>query len=167
MRQLFFKDMDTPVGKIRLVSSNKGLAAILWEDENYKRSKLDEPILDNSHPILLQVEQQLAEYFTKKRTVFKVPLDFIGTDFQVKVWNALLTIQYGKTKTYGALAQILGDIKAVRAVGGALNKNPIAIIVPCHRVVGADGKMIGFAGGVQNKKILLELESDVKVQTLF
>lgn len=167
MHPLFFKDKDAPVGKIRLIASDKGLAAILWEGEYYKRTKLQEPIEDNTHPILLLVEQQLNEYFARMRTEFDVPFDFVGTEFQTKVWEALLKIPFGKTKTYGGLAQLLGDPKAVRAVGGALNKNPISIIIPCHRVVGADGNMIGFAGGIKNKQILLELESSVKVQTLF
>ncbi|PZP49637.1 MAG: cysteine methyltransferase [Pseudopedobacter saltans] len=167
MHPLFFKDIDAPVGKIRLIASDKGLAAILWEGEDYKRTKLEEPIENNTHRILRLVEQQLNEYFAKNRTKFDVPFDFVGTEFQIKVWEALLKITFGKTKNYGGLAQLLGDPKAVRAVGGALNKNPISIIIPCHRVVGADGNMIGFAGGIKNKQILLELESSVKDQTLF
>ncbi|WP_317173905.1 methylated-DNA--[protein]-cysteine S-methyltransferase [Chryseobacterium potabilaquae] len=141
--------------------------AIIWEGENYKRTQLSEPARDNEHPILLQAEQQLNEYFEHRRTTFDVPLDFKGTEFQVKVWKALLKIPYGVTKTYGELAKILGDIKAVRAVGGALNKNPISIIVPCHRVVGASGKLVGFAGGLENKWILLDLEQGFTMPSLF
>ncbi|GAB3999035.1 methylated-DNA--[protein]-cysteine S-methyltransferase [Spirosoma daeguense] len=164
---LVYKDVLSPVGLIRLVATNIGLAAILWEGEDYKRTKLPTPERDDEAPILLQTEQQLAEYFEKKRTAFDVPLDFKGTDFQVKVWEALLGIPYGVTKTYGELARLLGDIKAVRAVGGALNKNPISIIVPCHRVMGASGKLVGFAGGLRNKSILLELENSHRAPTLF
>lgn len=136
-KQLIYKDVPSPVGLIRVIVSDKGLVAIIWEGENYKRTKLSEPIKDDENPILLLTEKQLNEYFENKRTTFDIPLDFEGTEFQVRVWEALLKIPYGVTKTYGELAKILGDIKAVRAVGGALNKNPISIIVPCHRVVGA------------------------------
>lgn len=164
---LVYKDMSSPVGKIRLIATAKGLAAIIWEGEDYKRTKLAVPTLDEQNPILLQVENQLSEYFEKKRKSFDVPIDFKGTEFQEKVWYAILNIPFGKTKTYGGLAQMLGDINAVRAVGGALNKNPISIIVPCHRVVGASGKLVGFAGGLKNKSILLDLENDYKPLDLF
>ncbi|SFM99019.1 methylated-DNA-[protein]-cysteine S-methyltransferase [Chitinophaga sp. YR627] len=166
-KQLVYKDMSSPVGAIRMIASETGLAAILWEGEDYKRTKLSSPVKDDNAPILLQAEEQLKEYFAKQRIVFDVPLDFKGTPFQVRVWEALLQIPYGVTKTYGELARLLGDIKTVRAVGGALNKNPISIIVPCHRVVGASGKLVGFAGGLENKSILLDLENAHKMPTLF
>lgn len=166
-RVLVYKDMGSPVGRIRLVATAKGIAAILWEGEDYTRTRLATPEKSGRDPILVQAEQQLEAYFEKKRTVFDLPLDFTGTEFQVKVWNALLDIPYGVTITYGALARRLGDIKAVRAVGGALNKNPISIVVPCHRVVGASGKLVGFAGGLDNKSILLDLENGHRAPTLF
>ncbi|VXB14965.1 MULTISPECIES: methylated-DNA--[protein]-cysteine S-methyltransferase [Chryseobacterium] len=166
-KQLSYKDIPSPVGLIRAIASDKGLVAIIWEGEDYKRTKLSVPVQENNHPILLQTEKQLSEYFENKRTTFEIPLDFKGTEFQVKVWEALLKIPYGATKTYGDLAKILGDIKAVRAVGGALNKNPISIIVPCHRVVGASGKLVGFAGGLENKSILLDLECGFTIPSLF
>ncbi|MVM31373.1 methylated-DNA--[protein]-cysteine S-methyltransferase [Spirosoma sp. HMF4905] len=166
-KRLVYKDVSSPVGFIRLVATDTGLAAILWEGEDYKRTKLPTPERDDEAPILVQTEQQLTEYFEKKRTVFDIPLDFNGTEFQVKVWEALLGIPYGVTKTYGDLARMLGDIKAVRAVGGALNKNPISIVVPCHRVVGASGKLVGFAGGLGNKSTLLNLENSHRAPTLF
>lgn len=167
MKDLVYKDMPSPVGLIRLIASGKGLVAVLWEAEDYQRTKILIPERDDNAPVLLLAEQQLQEYFNKQRTVFDIPLDLTGTDFQLKVWKALLHIPYGVTKTYGALACILGDIKAVRAVGGALNKNPVSIIVPCHRVVGASGKLVGFAGGLENKSILLALENGDKAPTLF
>jgi len=166
-KKLLFKDVHSPVGMIRLIASDSGIVAILWEGEDYKRTKLSVPVREDNHPILLQTEKQLTEYFENKRKIFDVPLDFTGTDFQVKVWEALLRIPYGVTKTYGELARMLGDIKAVRAVGGALNKNPVSIIVPCHRVVGASGKLVGFAGGLGNKSILLDLEKGFTIPTLF
>lgn len=144
---LVYTDVASPVGKIRLVATNRGLAAVLWEGEDYTRTKLPTPDRNDHAPLLLLAQQQLSEYFDRKRTVFDLPLDMQGTPFQVKVWEALLAIPYGQTKTYGDLARQLGDIKAVRAVGGALNKNPISIIVPCHRVIGGSGKLVGFAGG--------------------
>jgi len=157
---LLYKDMESPVGRIRLIASSHGLAAILWESEGYGRTKLPDPVRDDHAPILLRTEHELGEYFAGTRTVFDVPVDFVGgTDFQKKVWEALRSIPFGVKKTYGDLARELGDIKAVRAVGGALNKNPVSIIVPCHRVVGGSGKLVGFAGGLKNKLILLDLEN--------
>ncbi|NIF04793.1 methylated-DNA--[protein]-cysteine S-methyltransferase [Chryseobacterium sp. Tr-659] len=166
-KNLFYKDIQSPVGCLRIITSDIGLTAILWEGEDYKRTKLETPVQHNDHPILLWTERELKEYFDHKRTVFEVPLDFKGTEFQVKVWKALLKIPFGVTKSYGDLARILGDIKAVRAVGGALNKNPISIIVPCHRVVGTTGKLVGFAGGLENKSILLDLERGFTIPALF
>ncbi|SUJ31001.1 Methylated-DNA--protein-cysteine methyltransferase, constitutive [Sphingobacterium spiritivorum] len=162
-----YKDMPSILGIIRLVATDAGLAAILWEGEDYTRTKLSAPERNDQNPILLKTEQQLTEYFAKARTTFDIPLDFSGTEFQKKVWKALLNVPFGKTITYGGLAKIVGDIKAVRAVGGALNKNPVAIIVPCHRIVGATGKMVGFAGGIANKTILLNLENKYKMPSLF
>lgn len=165
---LAYKLMDSPVGKIQLIASNKGLAAILWEAEDLSRIKLTPPVENNTHPILLQTEQELKEYFDGKRKTFDVPLDFVtGTAFQKKVWEALLTIPFGATRSYGALAKQIGDPKTVRAVGGALNKNPISIIVPCHRVIGASGKLVGFAGGLGNKTCLLHLEQSQQQATLW
>ncbi|MGH1517957.1 methylated-DNA--[protein]-cysteine S-methyltransferase [Chryseobacterium sp. JK1] len=166
-KHLLYKDVPSPVGLIRAIASDKGLVAIIWEGEDYKRTKLSEPVKDENHPILMQTEQQLNEYFDNKRTSFEIPFDFEGTEFQMRVWEALLKIPYGVTKTYGELAKILGGIKAVRAVGGALNKNPISIVVPCHRVVGASGQLVGFAGGLNNKSILLELEQGFRMPSLF
>ena len=166
-QRIVYKDINSPVGLIRLIASGIGLMGVLWEGEHYTRTKLPEAVPDDEDPILMQAGQQLKEYFAKERKVFSIPLDLKGTEFQLSVWHALLDIPYGTTKTYGALARKLGDIKAVRAVGGALNKNPVAIIVPCHRVVGASGKLVGFAGGVENKLILLDIENGHKMPTLF
>ncbi len=166
-QRIVYKDMVSPVGLIRLIASGIGLMAVLWEGEDYARTKLPEAVRDDEDVILMQAEQQLEAYFAKQRKVFDIPLDLRGTEFQLRVWNALLDISYGITKTYGTLARQLGDIKAVRAVGSALNKNPVAIIVPCHRVIGASGKLVGFAGGLQNKSVLLDIENGHKMPTLF
>ncbi len=151
--------MLSPVGAIKLVASDKGLIAILWENDNPKRVPIGECAEQAQHPILQETEQQLIEYFDGQRKTFSIPLDFRGTDFQKKVWEALLTIPYGETRTYGEQAIQLGNLKAVRAVGAANGKNPISIIAPCHRVIGASGSLTGFAGGLENKAWLLNLES--------
>lgn len=150
--------MDAPVGKLKLVAHDQALVAILWEVEIANRVKLDDLIRDDQHPILLQTQQQLSEYFAGQRQCFDVALDFSGTAFQKQVWQELLSIPFGETRTYKQIAEQIGNIKAVRAVGAANAKNPISIIAPCHRVVGANGKLVGFAGGLENKEILLKLE---------
>jgi methylated-DNA-[protein]-cysteine S-methyltransferase len=162
-----YKIIDTPVGPIHLITSEKGLSGVVWADKDYIRTKLPAANYNEQAPILIQTELQLNEYFNKKRKAFDIPLDFRGTAFQIRVWKVLLGVPYGTTWTYGQLAQQLGDSKAVRAVGGALNKNPIAIIAPCHRIVGSSGKLVGFAGGIRNKSILLDLEQHDRSPTLF
>ncbi|MFW2001992.1 methylated-DNA--[protein]-cysteine S-methyltransferase [Acinetobacter ursingii] len=156
--QLSYCYMASPVGQLKLVANEQALVAILWDNENPKRVRLAELIEDVSHPILLNTQQQLIEYFSGQRKVFDIPLDFEGTDFQKKVWRALLTIPYGETRSYKQIAQQLGNEKAVRAVGAANGKNPISIVAPCHRVIGAGGALVGFAGGLDKKEILLRLE---------
>lgn len=116
----------------------------------------------NDHPLLLKAEHQLAEYFDGKRKMFTLPLAFEGTPFQIAVWNALQQIPYGETITYGTLAQMIGHPKAARAVGGGCNKNPVAIVIPCHRVIGANGSLTGFGGGITVKEKLLAIERRYK-----
>lgn len=157
--QLFFMEMASPVGLLKLVAHDTALVAVLWENEDPKRVRLAELVEDKKHPILLETQKQLNEYFSGQRQVFDLPLDFEGTEFQQKVWQALLTIPFGETRSYKQIAEQLGNVKAVRAVGAANGKNPISIIAPCHRVVGANGKLVGFAGGLENKDILLKLEA--------
>lgn len=152
------KRINSPVGRIKLVAGEKGLAAILWENDDPDRVRLGEITEDDHHPVLLKAEQQLTEYFDGKRQIFSMDLDFNGTDFQKKVWEALLTIPCGETRTYGEIAKQIGNPKASRAVGAANGKNPISILAPCHRVIGASGKLVGFAGGLENKALLLRLE---------
>ena len=153
-----FKWMDTPVGLLKLVASEKGLAAVLWPDDNPKRVPLGDLIEDAVNPFLIQTEAELTDYFAGKRRTFTVPLDFNGTGFQKSVWQALLTIPFGETRSYGQIATQLGKPSASRAVGAANGKNPISIIAPCHRVIGASGKLTGFAGGLETKAHLLALE---------
>jgi methylated-DNA-[protein]-cysteine S-methyltransferase len=155
----FYKTMKSPVGELKLVASDKGLAAILWENDNPRRVRLAPVSEDKKHPVLLETERQLNDYFSGKRKSFSLKLDFLGTEFQKKVWAALLTIPFGETRSYAQIAKQIKSPKAVRAVGAANGKNPISIIAPCHRVIGSTGKLTGFAGGLEVKARLLALES--------
>lgn len=156
---LAFSEMDSPVGQLKLVAHDHALVAVLWQNEKLHRVILSDLIQNDSHPILLMAKQQLEEYFQAQRQVFDVPLDFQGTPFQKQVWQALLTIPFGETRSYQEIAVQIGNPKAVRAVGAANGRNPISIIAPCHRVIGSNGRLVGFAGGLDNKKILLKIES--------
>jgi methylated-DNA-[protein]-cysteine S-methyltransferase len=156
--QFPYKFIHSPVGKLKLVASDRGLVAILWENGKPNRVRLGELIESASHPVLVETERQLGEYFAGKRRNFSVTLDMRGTSFQRNVWEALLAIPFGETRSYRDLAKNLGNPQATRAVGAANGKNPISIIVPCHRVVGSNGKLTGFAGGLEAKARLLELE---------
>ncbi len=157
-RTHFYKTYKSPVGELKLVASDAGLSAVLWEDDDPNRVRFDTLVENNTHPILLRAEKEMSEYFNGERTVFTLPLDPIGTKFQNRVWEALSRIPFGQTKTYGQLAGELGNANASRAVGAANGKNPIAIVVPCHRVIGASGALTGFAGGLEVKEHLLTLE---------
>jgi len=154
----FYKTTKSPVGVLKLVASDKGLAAILWENDDPKRVRLGPLEEDKKHPVLLQTEHQLHAYFAGQRKKFSLQLDFSGTDFQKQVWQSLLTIPYGETRTYGQMAKQIGRPKSVRAVGAANGRNPISIVAPCHRVIGSDGQLTGFAGGLETKAVLLKLE---------
>jgi len=153
-----FKTVRSPVGELTLVADANGLAAILWENDRPDRLRLGPLTKDTTHPVLVETERQLGEYFAGRRRAFDVPLSFTGSDFQKRVWRALLTIPFGETRSYGEIARQVGKPGASRAVGAANGRNPISIIAPCHRVVGSTGKLTGFAGGLDAKRYLLELE---------
>ncbi|HEY1173444.1 MAG TPA: methylated-DNA--[protein]-cysteine S-methyltransferase [Verrucomicrobiae bacterium] len=153
-----FVKMKSPVGELTLVASDKGLVAILWENDDPKRVRLGALKEDKQHPVLVEVVKQLREYFAGERKKFSVKLDSRGTEFQRKVWAALVTIPFGETRSYAQIAEQVGSPKAVRAVGAANGRNPISIIAPCHRVIGSNGKLTGFAGGLEAKAFLLGLE---------
>lgn len=156
-----YKIIQSPVGMLKLVASNKGLAAILWENDDIRRvPHVRDAVGGATHPILLEVDRQLGEYFAGTRKEFDLPLDFVGNAFQRAVWAVLLTIPYGETRTYGQIARQIGKPDAARAVGAANAKNPISIVAPCHRVIGTNGKLTGFAGGLHAKAYLLDLESN-------
>jgi methylated-DNA-[protein]-cysteine S-methyltransferase len=154
----FYKTMKSPVGELKLIASDKGLAAILWENDNPLRVRLSPSLEDTTHPILLMAEDQLKAYFSGKLKSFSLPLDFKGTEFQKRVWAALLSVPYGETRSYGFVAEQIKNPKAMRAVGAAIGKNPISIIAPCHRIIGSTGNLTGFAGGLKAKANLLILE---------
>ncbi len=155
---LSYKIVASPIGPLKLVASDTGLVAILWENDSPRRVRLSELVERPGHAILTRTEKELDEYFAGKRDAFTVPLDMRGTQFQKQVWEALLRIPFGETRTYGQLANQLGNPKATRAVGTANDRNPLAILVPCHRVIGFSGKLTGFAGGLDAKAYLLRLE---------
>lgn len=156
--KLAYKDTESPIGKLKLVASHTGLVAIVWHTDRPRRVRLGELVFEDRHPVILETERQLQEYFAGRRKTFSVPLDIRGARFQKDVWEALLAIPFSETRTYGQLATQLGNPCATRAVGAANGRNPIAIIVPCHRVIGSTGKLTGFAGGLDAKAFLLELE---------
>jgi methylated-DNA-[protein]-cysteine S-methyltransferase len=152
------KTMASPVGQLRLVASDDGLAAILWERDDPKRVPLGPLHEAPDHPILCEAERQLGDYFAGTRQRFDLPLDFHGTDFQKSVWAQLLAIPFGETRSYGEIAQAIGQPTASRAVGAANGRNPISIVAPCHRVIGSNGALTGFAGGLEAKERLLAIE---------
>lgn len=150
-RTRIFDYLKTPLGWLEIAASQGHLQHILFVDEPVHGASSDS--------LLTEAKQQLEQYFAGKRTDFELPLAPKGTEFQIKVWQALLTVPYGETCSYLDIAQTLGDHKAVRAVGAANGKNPLSIVVPCHRVIGKNGKLTGYAGGLSRKAWLLQLES--------
>lgn len=152
------KTMGSPVGTLTLVATDEGLAGILWENDWPNRTPLRVGARDDSHPVLIEAERQLKEYFSGRRREFALELDVEGTVFQRTVWSALRTIPFGETRSYGDIARQIGNPDAVRAVGAANGRNPVSIVVPCHRVIGSNGKLTGFGGGLEAKAQLLALE---------
>ena len=153
-----YKRIPSPVGTLTLVATDDGLAAILWEADRPRRVRLDLGAEDSGHPLLVETERQLEEYFAGRRKQFTLRLDPSGTLFQRKVWSALLTIPFGETRSYAQIARQIGKPMATRAVGAASGRNPISIVAPCHRVVGSTGALTGFAGGLGVKAHLLAFE---------
>lgn len=144
-----YRTIPSPVGLLTLAERDNKLIAITWGGSAASNEE---------SPFLINVENQLREYFNGQRKEFTIPLYPVGTEFQEKVWKCLLQIPYGKTCSYAEIAEKIGNPAAVRAVGTAIGNNPISIIIPCHRVIGKDGSLTGFAGGLENKRALLELE---------
>jgi len=156
----FYKTyFDSPLGVIELTATEEGVASLYFVNERQKATSLNK--------ILKDCVKQLDEYFRNARKEFSIPLDIQGTEFQKKVWRGLLNIPFGKTISYLQLAKNLGDEKSIRAVGGANGKNPVSIIVPCHRVIGSNGTLVGYGGGLDKKKWLLEFEGTLVQKELF
>jgi methylated-DNA-[protein]-cysteine S-methyltransferase len=147
----------SPVGELTLIALGDALTGLSFETSRRPRV-LPEGREDPADPVLVTATEQLREYFDGTRREFDIPLALHGTDFQKRVWNELLKIPFARTRSYGEMAMLLGDPKCTRAVGLANGSNPIAIIVPCHRVIGASGSLVGFGGGLRNKALLLDLE---------
>ena len=166
LETLVTDSMESPVGRLTLVASDAGLRSILWSTEDSPRVPVGDNLNATEHPVLGAARQQLEEYFEGSRREFDIPLDPIGTEFQQQAWLALRQIPYGETVSYGQQAERLGDRNKARAVGAANGKNPISIVVPCHRVVGASGSLTGFAGGLDRKSWLLDHERRQTGQTL-
>lgn len=153
--------MQSPIGVIEIVGNSEGVSSILFKDD------VSLAISETIPRELNNVVTQLQEYFEGKRSTFNVKISPKGTDFQKRVWNELLNIPFGKTLNYQQIANKLGDPKVIRAAASANGKNPISIIIPCHRVIGSDGSLTGYAGGLHRKKWLLEHENPWQQQSLF
>lgn len=147
--------IDSPMGELLLVASDDGLTTLHYAGGRHAPEELGER---GTTPVLDEARRQLDEYFAKTRTEFDLPLAPRGEPFQLKVWDLLRQIPYGATRSYGELARMLGDVNYSQAVGAANGRNPISVIVPCHRVIGADGSLTGYAGGLERKRYLLALE---------
>ena len=144
--------IGSPVGRLRIAADNTGICGV---------NRTEEALCSPEEPLLADCAQQLAEYFSGARRVFDLPLHPVGTTFRMKVWSELQQIPYGQTITYGELARRVGNARGARAVGGANHHNPISIIIPCHRVIGADGSLTGYGGGLDMKEALLRLEGSL------
>ena len=156
-----YDEMDSPVGKLTIITSIKGLHAILWDND--RMLPLCEKILSGliqsqNEQTIIQTKKQLTEYFQNKRKTFDLPLVLNGTSFQIQAWKQLLKIPYATTICYAEQAEKIGNRNKARAVGMANGLNPISIIIPCHRVIGSNGKLVGFGGGIEKKAYLLNLE---------
>lgn len=161
-----YEDIASPVGRLRLISVGQDLTAI-WFEHGRDARKGDPELRAGTSRVIERAKRQLTEYFRGERQDFDLPLAPRGTEFQQRVWQRLRLIEYGTTTTYGALAHELGSPNASRAVGLANGSNPIPIIIPCHRVIGANGALTGFGGGLPIKSALLELERSRTQRSLF
>jgi O-6-methylguanine DNA methyltransferase len=162
--RLYYRALDTPIGKLLVAASSRGICRICFPSESasdraawFDRHVSQAP-QEGADGFLVEVKEQLIRYFEDRGETFDVPLDLRGTPFQVQVWRQLLEIPYGGTVSYGDIARAIGNPRASQAVGAAVGKNPVPIVVPCHRVIGHDGSLVGFGGGLPTKEKLLELE---------
>ena len=154
-----YSEMDSPIGRLLIYGTPRGLSGIFMSRQRHFDGKGKDWKRDDAR--WNGVVRQLREYFDGKRRDFDIPLDVEGTEFQARVWAALRRIPFGRTASYADIARKIGQPKAMRAVGMANGRNPVSIVVPCHRVIGADGSLTGYGGGLDRKKILLDLEARV------
>ena len=164
-RETAWEDMASPLGLLTVLASDNGVHAIAFEGDRTEQAKINLPRAVN-HPIINATAEQLAMYFEGTLKIFDLPLDLRGTNFQKRVWKLLLEIPFGQTRTYRDIACALGNAGASQAVGAANGKNPVAIVVPCHRVIGTSGHLTGYAGGMDKKRLLLTHEGVIQ-PTLF
>lgn len=155
---MLFKTISSPVGPLTLTEQDGALCGLTFGEKPICDTALPGIVMPGDCPLFAQTEKELSEYFAGKRKVFTVPVSLSGTGFQLKVWQALTDIPYGETRSYGDIAKAIGSPNSCRAVGGANHNNPVSIIVPCHRVIGADGSLTGYGGGLTIKRYLLRLE---------
>ena len=165
---LYLKRLSTPVGKMLALADDDGVCMLEFGDSKNLEKEIKEiskkknkEVIENEHSVLKTLEIQLKEYFSGKRTTFEIPMSPVGTDFQLSVWKILNEIPYGKTMSYQKQAELLGDPKSVRAVANANGQNKMSILIPCHRVIGSNGKLTGYGGGIWRKQKLLELEKAI------
>jgi methylated-DNA-[protein]-cysteine S-methyltransferase len=156
--------IESPIGPLTLIASHDGLCGVRFPNDPL-RPETDGPV-DPDHPVLVEAARQLAEYFAGERQEFDLPLRPAGTEFQLAAWRALTRIPYGRTVSYGEQARRLGLAGKARAIGAANGRNPLPIVVPCHRVIGADGRLVGFGGGLEVKAWLLDHERRIAGETL-
>lgn len=163
--RVYTQVINTPIGEMRAYATNKGLCFLKFSDKE-KSEKILQHVLKTLHAtsineenaIIAQTRQEITEYFNAKRQTFQIPLHVVGTHFQKQVWKTLQTIPYGKTLSYSEEAKQMQQASAVRAVANANGRNRISIIIPCHRIIGSDGSLTGYSGGIERKKWLLEFE---------
>jgi methylated-DNA-[protein]-cysteine S-methyltransferase len=165
MQNIWYDNLSTPIGRLRLVADEQGLREIWFETGRHQREPA--PSWMHSPKALAFARVQLEEYFAGTRQMFELPLHPLGTPFQLAVWQELARIPYGTTLSYGELARRIGQPQAVRAVGAANGRNPLPIVLPCHRVIGANGSLTGFGGGLPTKRFLLAMEEGVARGDLF
>ncbi len=153
------KQLDSPIGRLRLVATDQGLSHLLFDQQVGEDLESDgDEVEADDHPVLAAATAQLAEYFAGRRQEFDIPLDLTGTEFQRAAWSALANVPFGETRSYRQQAEAIGRPKAVRAIGAANGKNPVPIVLPCHRIVGSDGSLTGYGGGLPIKEYLLNHE---------
>lgn len=157
MKNFYYQQFDSPLGRVTMQASQQGLTGVWFTTHTTQPDNLG--TLNQEHPLLQKAQRQLTEYFAGQRQQFDLPFDLYGTDFQLAVWQGLQRIPYGQSWSYQQLATAIGRPKAVRAVGAANGKNPLSVVIPCHRVIGSNGLLTGYAGGLDRKKALLRLEN--------